>query len=306
MNRKEHKRNPKPTTDMIHQPIAFLCMLLPCKRCAATPTEPVQDGPHRVPAAGSSPSLMRYVDYPVSHLTGVYPVIRDPAAYGADRKDILASHAHVRTPRLYSRPNRRAGSVGKGWSLEHRAAAVTRQVNGLDDLNPSTLTPGYYYASDIPTDYREGDAVQRSELNARRTLLREAGRGARPLFLLPPARQKAARSYFQASRPDGSVEAVPVPYDGVKIEYGSDRRFTSQGHRQSTKYVFSLAATDTEQPISGGMDDNIVIAWKCESSMRPSPRGTGGTASTYTDDYPRFVTTYNDRIVRFTTERRVW
>ena len=30
MNGKEHKRNPKPTTDMIHKRIAFLCMLLPC------------------------------------------------------------------------------------------------------------------------------------------------------------------------------------------------------------------------------------------------------------------------------------
>ncbi|MFQ8805401.1 MAG: hypothetical protein ACLR8Y_10185 [Alistipes indistinctus] len=60
---------------MIHKRIAFLCMLLPV-RCGARPTG-------RVRRATSSscrrkpPSLMRYVDYPVSHLTGV-PDIRIP------------------------------------------------------------------------------------------------------------------------------------------------------------------------------------------------------------------------------------
>ena len=179
--------------------------------------------------------------------------------------------------------------MGKGWSLSTELQ-ITRQVNGLDDLNPSTLTPGYYYASDIPTDYREGDAVQRSELNAKE--LYYGRRDEEPDRFYYRLLDKSGAFYFR-HRPDGSVEAVPVPYNGVKIEYGSDRRFTVWD-TDGTKYVFSLAATDTEQPISGGMDDNIVIAWKCESIY--SPQGEQEVSFTYTDDYPRFVTTYNDRI----------
>ena len=75
MNGKEHKRNPKPTTDMNHKRIAFLCMLLPCTLWGQTDrTSPTGRIEFLPPEAAS---LMRYVDYPVSHLTGV-PDIRIP------------------------------------------------------------------------------------------------------------------------------------------------------------------------------------------------------------------------------------
>ena len=270
---------------MIHKRIAFLCMLLPCTLWGQTDrTSPTGRIEFLPPEAAS---LMRYVDYPVSHLTGV-PDIRIPLHTVQIGKISLPLTLMFHTDN-YSRPNQLAGSVGKGWSLSTELQ-ITRQVNGLDDLNPSTLTPGYYYASDIPTDYREGDAVQRSELNAKE--LYYGRRDEEPDRFYYRLLDKSGAFYFR-HRPDGSVEAVPVPYDGVKIEYGSDRRFTVWD-TDGTKYVFSLAATDTEQPISGGMDDNIVIAWKCESIY--SPQGEQEVSFTYTDDYPRFVTTYNDRI----------
>ena len=270
---------------MIHKRIAFLCMLLPCTLWGQTDrTSPTGRIEFLSPEAAS---LMRYVDYPVSHLTGV-PDIRIPLHTVQIGKISLPLTLMFHTDN-YSRPNQLAGSVGKGWSLSTELQ-ITRQVNGLDDLNPSTLTPGYYYASDIPTDYREGDAVQRSELNAKE--LYYGRRDEEPDRFYYRLLDKSGAFYFR-HRPDGSVEAVPVPYNGVKIEYGSDRRFTVWD-TDGTKYVFSLAATDTEQPISGGMDDNIVIAWKCESIY--SPQGEQEVSFTYTDDYPRFVTTYNDRI----------
>ena len=100
----------------------------------------------------------------------------------------------------YSRPNQLAGSVGKGWSLSTELQ-ITRQVNGLDDLNPSTLTPGYYYASDIPTDYREGDAVQRSELNAKEIYY---GRTRSPTASITACSTKAARSTSGIDRTEAS------------------------------------------------------------------------------------------------------
>ena len=242
---------------MIHKRIAFLCMLLPCTLWGQTDrTSPTGRIEFLPPEAAS---LMRYVDYPVSHLTGV-PDIRIPLHTVQIGKISLPLTLMFHTDN-YSRPNQLAGSVGKGWSLSTELQ-ITRQVNGLDDLNPSTLTPGYYYASDIPTDYREGDAVQRSELNAKE--LYYGRRDEEPDRFYYRLLDKSGAFYFR-HRPDGSVEAVPVPYNGVKIEYeirfllGCDRHGAAHLGRNGRQYRDCMEMRVHIQP----------------------PRGTGGKLYLY-------------------------
>lgn len=117
MNRKEHKRNPKPTTDMIHKRIAFLCMLLPCTLWGQTdrtsPTGRIESCRRKRLAN----ALRRLPGKPSDRSTR-HP---NPAAYGADRKDILASHAHV--PHRQLLPAESAcRKCGQGMVSEHRAA----------------------------------------------------------------------------------------------------------------------------------------------------------------------------------------
>ncbi|GEM_PF-5001645 len=160
----------------------------------------------------------------------------------------------------YSRPNQLAGSIGKGWSLSTELQ-ITRQINGLDDLDENSLAPGYCY-NDVPADYHESDPVQRSELNARDLYFGK--RDEEPDRFYYRLLGKSGAFYFQ-HRTDGSVKVAPIPYNGVKIKYG-DKRFTIWD-TDGTKYVFSATATDTERPIP-----------ERRSSVSPSH----GNASEYT------------------------
>ena len=146
---------------MIHKRIAFLCMLLPCTLWGQTDrTSPTGRIEFLPPEAAS---LMRYVDYPVSHLTGV-PDIRIPLHTVQIGKIFLPLTLMFHTDN-YSRPNQLAGSVGKGWSLSTELQ-ITRQVNGLDDLNHMENTLGYYFNTDIPSDYCTDVPVARTEQQA--------------------------------------------------------------------------------------------------------------------------------------------
>ena len=77
------------------------------------------DGPHRVPAAGSRlANALRRLPGKPSDRSARHP---DPATYGADRKDILASHAHV--PHRQLLPAESAcRKCGQRMVTEHRTA----------------------------------------------------------------------------------------------------------------------------------------------------------------------------------------
>lgn len=182
---------------------------------------------------------MRYVDYPVSHLTGV-PDIRIPLHTVQIGKMSLPLTLMFHTDN-YSRPNQLAGSVGKGWSLSTELQ-ITRQVNGLDDLNHMENTLGYYFNTDIPSDYCKDVPVARTEQQA--SNFYHGKRDEEPDRFYYRLLDKSGAFYFR-HRPDGNVEAVPVPYNGVKIEYGSDKRFTIWD-TDGTKYVFSSTATGND------------------------------------------------------------
>lgn len=285
MNRKEHKRNPKPTTDMIHKRIAFLCMLLPCTLWGQTDrTSPTGRIEFLPPEAAS---LMRYVDYPVSHLTGV-PDIRIPLHTVQIGKMSLPLTLMFHTDN-YSRPNQLAGSVGKGWSLSTELQ-ITRQVNGLDDLNHMENTLGYYFNTDIPSDYCTDVPVARTEQQA--SNFYHGKRDEEPDRFYYRLLDKSGAFYFR-HRPDGSVEAVPVPYNGVKIEYGSDKRFTIWD-TDGTKYVFSSTATETTTPVGSSSNQTVIVAWKCERIF--SPQEQQEVSFTYGGPVTRSTHRYDDRI----------
>ena len=140
------------------------------------------DGPHRVPAAGSrlADALRRLPGKP-SDRSARHP---NPATYGADRKDILASHAHVPHRQLLpAEPARR--KCGQGMVAEHRIAdhpAGKRAGRPESEHTHSGLLLRFRHSDRLPRRRRR--TAFRTECQG--TLLRKAGR---PL-LLSSARQK--------------------------------------------------------------------------------------------------------------------
>ena len=261
----------------------IVLMLLPCALQGQTNTPSPTGRVEFLPPEAAA--LMRYVDYPVSHLTGV-PDIQIPLHEVQIGKLSLPLTLSFHTDN-YSRPNQLPGSIGKGWSLSTELQ-ITRQINGLDDLDENKLAPGYCYHDGIPADYREGDPVQRTELNAKELYF--GRRDEEPDRFYYRLLGKSGAFYFQHQK-DGGVKAVPVPYNGVRIEYGKDKRFTIWD-TDGTKYVFSATAVDTEQ--KPGTNETVDIAWKCEQIF--SPQGQSEINFTYNTPRSRPVTGYNDRI----------
>ena len=143
------------------------------------------DGPHRVPAAGSRfANALRRLPGKPSDRSARHP---DPATYGADRKDILASHAHV--PHRQLLPAESAcRKCGQRMVTEHRTAD---HPAGKRAGRPEPH--GKHIGILLQYGYTER-LLQRRSSGPNRTageqlLSRQAGRGTRPL-LLSSARQK--------------------------------------------------------------------------------------------------------------------
>ena len=258
-------------------------MLLPCTLWGqADRTSPTGRIEFLPPEAAS---LMRYVDYPVSHLTGV-PDIRIPLyEIKAGRLTFPVDLSfHVDN---YLRPNQLAGSIGKGWSLSTELQ-ITRLINGIDDLSPAQSQLGYYYNDSIPTDYKKGDPVVRSDMVKRQLYW---GRwDEEPDRFYYRLINKSGAFYFQ-HRKDGTVKAVPVPSNGVKIDYNQNSREFTVTDTDGTKYFYSATDTDWEQTDT----DNTkrIVSWKCRRVVSPDNETL---SFTYGNRLPKTVYNFNDRI----------
>ncbi|MFQ8805400.1 MAG: hypothetical protein ACLR8Y_10180 [Alistipes indistinctus] len=187
----------------------------------------------------------------------------------------------------YLRPNQLAGSIGKGWSLSTELQ-ITRLINGIDDLSPAQSQLGYYYNDSIPTDYKEGDPVVRSDMIKRQLYW---GRwDEEPDRFYYRLINKSGAFYFQ-HRKDGTVKAVPVPSNGVKIDYDQTSREFTVTDTDGTKYFYSATDTDWEQIST----DNTkrIMSWKCRRVVNPDNETL---SFTYGNRLPKTVYNFNDRI----------
>lgn len=196
----------------------------------------------------SAVSMMKYIDYPVSHRTGI-PEITIPlytVKSGSLELPVNLSF-HLDD---FTRVNQLAGSAGAGWSLSCDLQ-VSRIINGVDDLK----TTGYLHTGVSKPDITSTTLV-RSTTDRMRLLWRKG------------ADEDPDRFYYKLLNGGGSFyierelgpKTVPVTGDRIVFDELGTETFVITG-TDGTIYRFSSAVADTAtdsqiQPASK-------TAWKC-------------------------------------------
>lgn len=196
----------------------------------------------------SAVSMMKYIDYPVSHRTGI-PEITIPlytVKSGSLELPVNLSF-HLDD---FTRVNQLAGSAGAGWALSCDLQ-VSRIINGVDDLK----TTGYLHTGVSKPDITSTTLV-RSTTDRMRLLWRKG------------ADEDPDRFYYKLLNGGGSFyierelgpKTVPVTGDRIVFDELGTETFVITG-TDGTIYRFSSAVADTAtdsqiQPASK-------TAWKC-------------------------------------------
>ncbi len=240
-----------------------------------------------------SASLMRYVSYPVSTLTGI-PDIRIPlytVCSGAVTVPIELSF-HMDN---YLRVNQLPGSAGAGWSLSSELQ-ISRVINGLDDFKESEGKIGYYHNIHwIESNYTGANTKTFSKSDRRRMAYGLIDTEPDKFFYRLPG--KTGSFYFQ-HQPDNSKKPVAVPYNGVRIEYSHSNRTFTLTDTDGTQYLFSSQHTDR---VFTNSVYQTTMSWKCNRIVAP----TGQTEVTF--DYTTYTYNglkgYNGRIEIYDDQR---
>lgn len=247
-------------------------------------------------------SLMRYVNYPVSQLTGI-PDIRIPL-YTLKSGDVeIPMELSFHTDN-YLRVNQLPGVAGAGWSLTSDLQ-ITRSIRGFDDFKNSEGQTGYYYNTGRVIANYTG---QTSTSGYTKSDYRRIAQGYIDMepdkfyYRLPG---KSGAFYFQ-KQTDGSFQPVSVPYNGVKISFNPTGQVFTLVDTDGTSYVFSASNKDYNQYSLA----QVTMSWKCEKIINKlgQTEVTFTYGSSYTafnlseykgreeilDDYEEYVSPYSE------------
>lgn len=201
-------------------------------------------------------ALMRYVDYPVSPLTGI-PDIRIPL-YTIQAGSVTIPVELSFHMDSYLRVNQLPGSAGAGWSLSSELQ-ISRTVNGFDDFQTNESKIGYYYNTGwVETNFTGQEKKFFTQSDKRR--MAQGLIDTEPDKFYYKLGGKSGAFYFQR-QPDNSIKPVPVPYDGVKISYNPTGQIFTLIDTDGTTYVFS--ATNTDRVLLPGTSFYTTMGWKC-------------------------------------------
>lgn len=196
----------------------------------------------------SAVSMMKYIDYPVSHRTGI-PEITIPLytirSGSLELPVNLSFHLDD-----FARLNQLAGTAGAGWSLSCDMQ-VSRIINGVDDLK----TTGYLHTGVSKPDITSTTLV-RPTTDQMRLLWRKG------------ADEDPDRFYYKLLGGSGSFyierelgpKTVPVTGDRIVFDELGTETFVITG-TDGTIYRFSSAVADTASEMQS--DVGSKTAWKC-------------------------------------------
>ncbi len=201
---------------------------------------------HFYPAAAVS--MMKYIDYPVSHRTGI-PEITIPlytVKSGSLELPVNLSF-HLDD---FARLNQLAGAAGAGWSLSCDLQ-VSRIINGVDDLK----TTGYLHTGVSKPDIT-GTTLLRPTTDQMRLLWRKG------------ADEDPDRFYYKLLNGGGSFyierelgpKTVPITGDKIVFDELGAETFVITG-TDGTIYRFSSTLADTATELQS--DVGSKTAWKC-------------------------------------------
>ena len=225
-------------------------------------------------------SLMRNVDYPVGHLNGM-PNIKIPidTIKAGSLTLPLEISFHIDS---YIRANQMPGSVGAGWSLSSELQ-VSRTINGKDDLGPG----GYCSTSTVPSNFTNNFPYQQRTRQQMKFMV-DGSADEEPDKFFYQLLGKSGAFYFQ-KQTDGSFKPIPVPFNGIKINYNNGQ-FTIID-TDGTSYGFSTTKNDWSNDVLG---INRILAWKCEGIKNAA--GIQEITFNYSNSYNYLAVSYSDRL----------
>jgi len=215
-------------------------------------------------------SLSRSIEYPVSPNTGI-PDIRIPlhsVKMGTKTIDLeLSFHTDN-----YLRVNQMPGSVGAGWSLSTEYQ-ISRTINGLDDFGNGTGI-GYILNGRVLNNY-VGEYQNPNRSEAQKHQITKGFYDMEPDKFYYNIPGKSGAFYFQ-KQSDGTIRAVTVPYDGVKITCNTTGTNFTLTDTDGSVYTFDACDFSS---LTSGIGGIHTTSWKC--STITSPTGVLEASFTY-------------------------
>ena len=228
----------------------------------------------------SSASLMKVADFPAGSNNGVpeivlplYTLVSGSLALNLGLEFSIDS---------YLQPNQLPDSPGAGWSLGSDLQ-VSRQIRGGDDFG----LWGYLSNSHIPSGYDGVSVVSADQEYKSGFYVR--GYDEEPDKFYYRLLDKVGVFYFRKES-DGEAVPVPVPHNGIRIEY------SKTGNRQSfritdtdgTVYEYSSDNSDYEHVSGDG--PTPILSWKCDRVVNAA--GTDTLSFSYKNIDPYVVYGY--------------
>lgn len=237
------------------------------------------------PASPEASALAKSINYPVGYNTGV-PNISIPLY------DFKAGELTLPITLNYHaggfKIRERSGVVGLGWSLS-TDLQITREIRGGDDFFNANSLQGYggYCNPKNPfcwTTYHRYDCYHwfpEDKIMSESRALCDIYSGAYDT--------ESDRYYFKLLNKTGefymykqgnSIQAIPFPYNGIKITFSEDGRKFTIIDTDGTEYIFG--DTDYQKKFfdygyssynpSPNFPSQYITSWKCASITSPSKK----------------------------------
>ena len=196
----------------------------------------------------SAVSMMKYIDYPVSHRTGIPDISIPLYTLRSGKLELpvtLSFHLDD-----FTRVNQLAGSAGAGWSLSCDLQ-VSRIINGVDDLK----TTGYLHTG-VSRPYITGTSLPAPAQDRQMQLWRK------------DADEDPDKFYYKLLNASGAFyiekelgpKTVPLTGDRIVFDELGTETFVITG-TDGTTCRFSSAVADTASETQSDMGSKT--AWKC-------------------------------------------
>lgn len=207
----------------------------------------------------SAASLIKIVDCPVDTNNGMPSIgISLHEIFSGTLRFPLTLDFNIDS---YIQPNQLPDSPGAGWALSSDIQII-RSINGQDDFGPR----GYYSNRHIPAGYRETVINRDQDYLA---AFYAENYDEEPDKFYYRLLNKVGTFYFRKNA-DSTMTAIPVPANGVKIDFTRTENSTSFRITDTDGTVYYFPDTYSDYEVRGSGEYSPILSWKCENICNAS------------------------------------
>lgn len=223
-----------------------------------------------LPVSPEAASLMKMVNYPVNHNTGV-PDIRIPLY------EIKSGNLNLPVELVYHaggfKINEQATRSGLGWNLSCELQ-ITRTINGKDDFGSSGYAGNTKIKARQPDNFSDGYRYPLTDNRLNQYLLAVNEEDGMPDKFYYKLLNKSGCFYILKSTTGYTYSFIPEPYEDIKISY-QNNIFKIIDTDGTVYYYGGFGSVNSSAlEISGTSGAERYTTWKCVRIESPSRRET--------------------------------